>query len=108
MKKQLIYIYILGGISGGLFFVLSYNYLPLLQKNIDNTLALGASASIFAIMMAITIYKPDHKIHIPFIQKINLKNILILLTIYYIISLSGGNTGGYLAHIGGGIFSLYI
>ena len=104
-EKQLIYIYILGGISGGLFFVLSYNYLPLLQKNIENTLALGASASIFAIMMAITIYKPDHKIQIPFIQKIKLKNITILLTIYYIISLSGGNTGGYLAHIGGGIFS---
>tara|TARA_B100000242_G_scaffold135094_1_gene95964 strand:- start:999 stop:1832 length:834 start_codon:yes stop_codon:yes gene_type:complete len=104
-EKQLIFIYLLGGISGGLFFVLCYNYIPLLQKNIENTLALGASASIFAIMMAITIYKPDHKIQIPFIQKIKLKNITIFLTIYYIVSLSGGNTGGYLAHIGGGIFS---
>ena len=103
--KQLIFIYLLGGISGGLFFVLCYNYIPLLQKNIENTLALGASASIFAIMMSITIYKPDHKIQIPFIQKIKLKNITIFLTIYYIVSLSGGNTGGYLAHIGGGIFS---
>ena len=107
--KQLIFIYLLGGISGGLFFVLCYNYIPLLQKNIENTLALGASASIFAIMMAITIYKPNHKIQIPFIQKIKLKNITIFLTIYYIVSLSGGNTGGYLAHIGGGIFSfIYI
>ena len=104
-EKQLIYIYVLGGISGGLFFILAYNYLPLLQKNIENTLALGASASIFAIMIAISIYKPNHKIQIPFIQKIKLKNITIFLTIYYIISLSGGNTGGYLAHIGGGIFS---
>ena len=104
-EKQLIFIYLLGGISGGLFFVLCYNYIPLLQKNIENTLALGASASIFAIMIAITIYKPDHKIQIPFIQKIKLKNITIFLTIYYIICLSGGNTGGYLAHIGGGIFS---
>ena len=104
-EKQLIFIYLLGGISGGLFFVLCYNYIPLLQKNIENTLALGASASIFAIMMAITIYKPNHKIQIPFIQKIKLKNITIFLTIYYIVSLSGGNTGGYLAHIGGGIFS---
>ena len=103
--KQLIFIYLLGGISGGLFFVLCYNYIPILQKNIENTLALGASASIFAIMMAITIYKPNHKIQIPFIQKIKLKNITIFLTIYYIVSLSGGNTGGYLAHIGGGIFS---
>ena len=104
-EKQLIFIYLLGGISGGLFFVLCYNYIPLLQKNIENTLALGSSASIFAIMMAITIYKPDHKIQIPFIQKIKLKNITIFLTIYYIICLSGSNTGGYLAHIGGGIFS---
>jgi len=104
-EKQLIFIYLLGGISGGLFFVLCYNYIPLLQKNIENTLALGASASIFAIMIAITIYKPDHKIQIPFIQKIKLKNITIFLTIYYIICLSGSNTGGYLAHIGGGIFS---
>ena len=31
------------------------------------------------------------------------------MTIFYIVSLSGGNTGGYLAHIGGGIFSfIYI
>ena len=104
-EKQLIFIYLLGGISGGLFFVLCYNYIPLLQKNIENTLALGASASIFAIMMAITIYKPDQQIQIPFIQKIKLKNITIFLTIYYIVSLTGGNTGGYLAHFGGGIFS---
>ena len=104
-EKQLIFIYLLGGISGGLFFVLCYNYIPLLEKNIENTLALGASASIFAIMMAITIYKPNHKIQIPLIQKIKLKNITVFLTIYYIVSLSGGNTGGYLAHIGGGIFS---
>ena len=67
-NKQLIYIYILGGISGGLFFILGYNYFPVLQKNIENTLALGASASIFAIMMAISIYKPNHKIQIPFIK----------------------------------------
>ena len=108
-NKQLIYIYILGGISGGLFFILGYNYFPVLQKNIENTLALGASASIFAIMMAISIYKPNQKIKIPFIQKITLKNITIFLTIFYVISLSGGNTGGYLAHIGGGLFSfIYI
>jgi len=108
-NKHLIYIYILGGISGGLFFILGYNYFPVLQKNIENTLALGASASIFAIMMAISIYKPNHKIQIPFINKIKLKNITIFLTIFYVVSLSGGNTGGYLAHIGGGIFSfIYI
>mgnify|MGYP001340141217 CR=1 FL=1 len=108
-NKQLIYIYILGGISGGLFFILGYNYFPVLQKNIENTLALGASASVFAIMMAISIYKPNQKIKIPFIQKITLKNITIFLTIFYVISLSGGNTGGYLAHIGGGLFSfIYI
>ena len=108
-NKQLVYIYILGGISGGLFFILGYNYFPVLQKNIENTLALGASASIFAIMMAISIYKPNQKIKIPFVQKIKLKNITIFLTIFYVISLSGGNTGGYLAHIGGGLFSfIYI
>jgi len=107
--KQLIYIYILGGISGGLFFILGYNYLPVLQKNIQNTLALGASASIFAIMMAVSVYKPNHKIKIPFFKIITLKNITIFLTIFYIISLSSGNTGGYLAHLGGGIFSyIYI
>ena len=104
-NKQLIYIYILGGISGGLFFIICYNYLPILQKDIQNAVGFGASASIFAIMTAITIYKPDQQIQIPFIQKIKLKNITIFLTIYYIVSLTGGNTGGYLAHIGGGIFS---
>ena len=59
-------------------------------------------------MMAISIYKPNHIIKIPFVwfaQKIKLKYITIFLTIFYIVSLSGGNTGGYLAHIGGGLFS---
>ena len=64
--KQLLNTYILGGITGGLFFILAYNYIPALKHlNIDVSI-LGASASIVSIAVAIATYSPNYEIYLNF------------------------------------------
>ena len=108
-QKQLLGTYILGGLIGGLLFIIAYNYAPVLLPFTDKTLALGASASALAIVIAIATYIPNYNIQLPFIGSLKLKHVAIAIIILEILSLPKGNTGGHIAHIGGAIFGyLYI
>jgi len=107
--KQLLSTYILGGISGGLLFIIAYNYIPSLQGYLDGAQALGASASVLAIIVAIATYTPNYSVQLPFIGFVKLKHIAIFTVALDIISIPKGNTGGHIAHIGGAIFGyIYI
>ena len=108
-SKQLAYIYILGGVSGGLLFISAYNYIPNLSITIPNAPLMGSSASVLAIIFAISTYKPNYKIHFPFIGIIKLKYIALTWFLIDIISFDDGNPGGHIAHIGGALFGwIYI
>ena len=107
--KQLLSTYILGGVSGGLLFVIAYNYIPALQAYSFGALAMGASASVLAIIVAIATYTPNYSVQFPFIGFIKLKHIAIFSVVLDIISIPKGNTGGHIAHIGGALFGyIYI
>ena len=107
--KQLLSTYILGGISGGLLFLLAFNYIPALQGSTIDARALGASASVLAIMVAIATYSPNYSVHLPFIGIVKLKQIAIICVVLDILSIPNGNAGGHIAHLGGAIFGyLYI
>ena len=64
-QKQLVNIYVLGGLFGGIFFVFAFNYLPALMPYSQSAKALGASASVLAIFVAISTKIPNYKINIP-------------------------------------------
>ena len=64
-EKQLLHVYIMGGISGAILFIFAYNYIPVLQKSELNAIALGASASILAIIVSIATYNPNYIFHLP-------------------------------------------
>ena len=71
--------------------------------------AVGASASVLAIVIAISSYKPNHSVQFPFIGFIKLKHIAISMVILDVLSIPKGNAGGHIAHIGGALFGyLYI
>ena len=74
--KQFLSIYILGGISGGLLFIIAYNYIPALTMHTQNAHALGASASVLAIVVAIATYTPNYNVRFPFIGIVKLKHII--------------------------------
>jgi len=52
-SRQLLFTYIAGGLAGGLLYVLAFNIFPVFQNTLEATVALGASASVMAIVTAI-------------------------------------------------------
>ncbi len=108
-EKQLLSTYILGGFFGGTLFIICYNYIPVFEQLSNGASAVGASASVLAIIIAIATYTPNHAIQIPFIGLVKLKFIAIFIIMLDILSIPKGNSGGHIAHIGGALFGyLYI
>ncbi len=103
-EKQLLSVYLLGGISGALLYVLSYNIFPGLSLDNSASVAIGASAAIMAIVIAIGTLVPDYKIYIVFLGPV--KIIYVALAGFILSSLLNfsDNTGGKIAHIGGAAF----
>jgi membrane associated rhomboid family serine protease len=100
-QRRLLSLYLLGGLSGGLVFMLAYNLVPVFKGSVLFTQLLGASASIIAILAAIAVYVPNHVIHLVFIGPVKIKWIVVISIILYVIGLSGSNAGGNFAHLGG-------
>ena len=96
---KLLSVYLLGGLSGAAVFVAAYNIFPVF--NAANSIMLGASAAVFAILMAVAVYDPQREIHLFFIGRFPLKYISAFYVVLSIISISGINPGGNLAHLGG-------
>lgn len=106
-EKQLLSIYFLGGIAGGALYVLSYNIFPGLTEHAMSSFAMGASASVMAIVFAIAFLVPDYKVYVVFLGPV--KIIYIALVGFALSSLVDFsiNTGGKIAHIGGAAFGYY-
>lgn len=103
-QKKLVSVYILGGLSGALLYILSFNIFPAFSETIHVSIALGASASVMAIVIATAVYIPDYSVHLLLIGRVKLKYIalgIFLLTSVFDFSV---NTGGKIAHIGGAVF----
>lgn len=101
-QKQLFALYVLGGLFGGILYLLSYLFFPLLQN--QNALLVGASASVMAILIATTTYSPYMNLRLALIGNVKLWHIAIVFLVIDLIQLPLENTGGHLAHIGGAFF----
>ena len=101
-QKQLLGLYILGGIVGGLVYIVSYETLPLLAN--QHALLVGASASVMAILWALTTYQPLMEVRLMLIGIIKLWHIAVVFLIIDLVQLPMSNTGGHLAHLGGAFF----
>jgi membrane associated rhomboid family serine protease len=108
-NKKLLSVYIVGGLAGAALFILSFNIFPLFSEVVPVSIALGASASVMAIVVAISVYIPDHKIHLMFLGPVPLKYIALFSIALDVISIASENAGGHIAHLGGALFGyLYI
>ena len=102
--KKLLSTYILGGIAGAILFIIAYNVFPLFSQEISVAQALGASASVLAITLAIAAYIPDYTVHLILIGPVRLKYIALVSVLLDLISVSGSNAGGHIAHLGGALY----
>ena len=109
-NKQLITTYILGGICGAIFFKLLFNLFPEYANFNSEKELIGASAGVFAIMIAASTYRPNSLISLPFIGNIKLKYIAWSAIILFYLGIGNSpNPGGHIAHLGGALFGyMYI
>jgi hypothetical protein len=102
--KKLLSVYLLGGLAGGLVYVLAFNLFPAFAEAVPTSVALGASAAILAVVMAVSFYVPNYTINLLFIGPVKLKYIALVTVLIDILSIKSGNAGGHLAHLGGALF----
>jgi hypothetical protein len=100
-QKKLLWPYLIGGFSGAVFFVLAFNLFPVFSYAREDAVALGASASVLAIIIAVATYVPDYTIQLFLFGRVKLKYIALVLILIDILSIQSGNPGGHIAHLGG-------
>ncbi len=105
--KRMLSVYFLGGLSGAALYILAFNLLPAFSDIASVSKALGASASVLAIMVAIATYIPNFRVQLFLFGKIQLKYIAIAAVVIDLLSMAGTNAGGHIAHLGGAIFGFY-
>ena len=103
-QKQLALTYVLGGIVGALFFVLAYNLFPAFEETKHTAIAMGASASVLAILVAAATCKPDYGLNLLLFGQLKFKWLAIAFVVIDVLCISGENPGGHIAHLGGALF----
>ncbi len=102
--RQLLTTYLIGGVAGGLMFVLFYNIFPVFESSLSLATALGASAAVMAIVTAISFYVPNYSIYLFLIGKVKIIYIAIGLFVIDFFMIRSNNAGGHIAHIGGALY----
>lgn len=103
-ERKLVAVYLLGGISGALVYILSFNIFPVFAGVVSESVAIGASASVMAIVIAIAAYVPDYVIQLFLFGRIKIKYMALGIFVLTSIMDFSVNSGGKLAHIGGAFF----
>jgi len=103
-QRKLLMTYLFGGLAGAVFFVLAFNVFPVFAPMRQDAVALGASASILAIIVAISTYVPDYTVQLFLLGKVKLKWIAVAFVLLDILSIPSNNPGGHIAHLGGALW----
>lgn len=106
-QKKLVSVYLLGGIVGAILYIISFNLFPLFKSVLTESVALGASASVIAVVIAIAAYVPNHTVYLMFIGPVKIKYIGIIILIVTSVLDFSTNTGGKIAHIGGAVLGFF-
>ncbi len=103
-ERQLTAVYLLGGIAGAVLFILCYNLLPHFdQLSRLSSWAIGASASVMAIVFAVCIYLPQHQVYIFLLGPVKLIYLALFTAFIDFLSIGSVNAGGHIAHLGGAL-----
>jgi membrane associated rhomboid family serine protease len=105
--RKLVAVYLLGGICGALVYILSFNIFPVFTGIVADSVAIGASASVMAVVISIAAYVPDYTMNLLLLGRIKMKYMALAIFILTSILDFSVNSGGKLAHIGGAFFGYF-
>ena len=106
-ERKLVAVYLMGGICGALVYIVSFNIFPAFTSIVADSAAIGASASVMAIVVAIAVYVPDYTIHLILFGRIKIKYMALAIFVLTSVMDFSVNSGGKLAHIGGAFFGYF-
>ncbi len=106
-QRKLVAVYLMGGIAGAIVYIFSFNIFPAFSGVVADSIAIGASASVMAIVVAISVYVPDYSVQLFLFGRIKIKYIAIGIFVLTSIMDFSVNSGGKLAHFGGAFFGYF-
>ena len=106
-ERKLVAVYLLGGICGALVYIISFNVFPAFTSVVADSAAIGASASVMAIVVAIAVYVPDYTVQLFLFGRIKIKYMALAIFVLTSVMDFSVNSGGKLAHIGGAFFGYF-
>lgn len=99
-QKQLLAVFVAGGVFSGLFF----EFLATLFG--WNTVVVGASGAITALLITVASFRPSMEVRVPLIGYVRIVWIAVFFVVLDFLQLPLGNVGGHITHIGGALFGL--
>lgn len=102
-SKHLRGLYLLGGIVGGLLYLLAYNTFPYFRDVVGSSWLLGASASVLAIVVASAVSMPEYRLSLLLFGQVRLKYVALIVVLTDLLFITSGNAGGHIAHLGGAL-----
>ena len=93
--------YILGGLFGGLFYVLALNLFPYFAPLAPHSYLLGASASVLSVAVASAVRAPGYRLNLLLFGSVKLSTIAVVTVLISFLMITGENPGGNFAHLGG-------
>ncbi len=104
-SRRLLSLYILGGISGGIIYLLIYN-IGVDYLNIPNGrgILMGASGAVYAIIVGAAALSPNYTVSLFFTWQVKIVYIAAFVIFISFLGTVGSNPGGNFAHLGGALF----
>lgn len=105
-QRKVVSLYLMGGLAGALLYIIIFNLFPAFAGAVNVSVALGASASVMALVIATAVYLPEMELHLLFLGRIKLKYLALITFLITSVFDFSVNTGGKIAHIGGALMGL--
>ncbi|QOI97232.1 MAG: rhomboid family intramembrane serine protease [Flammeovirgaceae bacterium] len=100
-SDKLVALYILGGLTGGISYLLLYNLNP---EFFGKAEMVGASGAIYAIVVGTATLLPNYTFYLLFFGPVRIKYIAIFYVVLSVLYVRQGvNLGGNIAHLGGAL-----
>ena len=96
-------LYLLGGLCGGLLYLLAFNVFPYFEAYVHGSYLLGASASVLAIVVATAVRQPEYRVNFMLVGAVRLKYVALFMVVTDLLFVTSGNGGGHIAHLGGAL-----
>lgn len=106
-ERQLGGLYLLGGLAGAALFVLVYNIFPYFREVAAFSYLMGASASVMAIVFAISFYRKELEVNLFLLGRIRLIYLALVVLAIDLLAMTSDNAGGHIAHIGGALLGIW-